>query len=86
MARPVLHFYDPAFVELYDRTTRLLQEVFRTRHDVVIMHGEGMLGFTLHRRDESQEGSFLHALGDDRRDLRLTLGKGAGLIRTDVGH
>jgi pyridoxamine---pyruvate transaminase len=44
MARPVLHFDDPVFVETYDRTTRLLQEVFRTRHDVVIMHGEAMLG------------------------------------------
>ena len=44
MARPVLHFDDPVFVEMYDRTTRMLQEVFRTGHDVVIMHGEAMLG------------------------------------------
>ncbi len=44
MSRPVLHFQDPAFVELYDRTCAMLREVFRTENDVVIMHGEAMLG------------------------------------------
>lgn len=44
MARPVMHFEDPAFVELYDETCTLLQRVFQTKHDVVIMHGEAMLG------------------------------------------
>ena len=44
MARPVVHFYDPVFVEIYDRTCQMLGEVFKTRHDVVVMHGEAMLG------------------------------------------
>lgn len=44
MARPVLHFYDPAFVELYDRTCRMLGETFKTKHDVVVMHAEAILG------------------------------------------
>lgn len=43
MTRPVLHFEDPAFVEVYDHTCRLLQELFQTTNDVVIMHGEAML-------------------------------------------
>ncbi len=44
MGRPVMHFQDPAFIDLYDRTCAMLREVFRTEHDVVIMHGEAMLG------------------------------------------
>jgi len=44
MSRPVLYHYDPAFLELYQRTTELLQKVYRTRHDVVILQGEAVLG------------------------------------------
>jgi pyridoxamine--pyruvate transaminase len=44
MARPVLYHYDPAFIELFARTTSLLQQVFRTEYDVVIMQGEAILG------------------------------------------
>ena len=43
-SRPVLYHYDPAFVALFDRTCRLLQQVFQTRYDVVIMQGEALLG------------------------------------------
>jgi pyridoxamine--pyruvate transaminase len=43
-SRPVLYHYDPAFIELYERTCRLLQQVFQTRYDVVIMQGEAILG------------------------------------------
>lgn len=43
-ARPVLYHYDPAFLDLFGRTTDLLRQVFRTRHDVVIMQGEAVLG------------------------------------------
>src|SRR5688500_6183509 len=43
-ARPILYHYDPAFIELFARTSGLLQEVFRTRYDVVIMQGEAILG------------------------------------------
>jgi pyridoxamine--pyruvate transaminase len=44
MQRPVLYHYDPAFIELFARTTSLLQQVFSTRHDVVIMQAEAILG------------------------------------------
>jgi pyridoxamine--pyruvate transaminase len=44
MARPVLYHYDPAFIELFARTSGLLQQVFRTKYDVVIMQGEAILG------------------------------------------
>jgi pyridoxamine--pyruvate transaminase len=44
MSQPVLYHYDPAFLELFDRTTKLLQEVFRTQYDVVILQGEAILG------------------------------------------
>src|SRR5215211_2966797 len=43
-ARPILYHYDPAFIELFARTSGLLQEVFRTKYDVVIMQGEAILG------------------------------------------
>src|SRR5918997_5050235 len=42
--RPILYHYDPAFIELFARTSGLLQEVFRTQYDVVIMQGEAILG------------------------------------------
>lgn len=44
MARPVMYHYDPAFKELFARTSGLLQQVFRTNYDVVIMQGEAILG------------------------------------------
>src|SRR3954454_11767427 len=44
MSRPVMYHYDPAFKELFARTSDLLQEVFRTEYDVVIMQGEAILG------------------------------------------
>lgn len=44
MARPVMYHYDPAFKELFTRTSGLLQQVFRTKYDVVIMQGEAILG------------------------------------------
>src|SRR5690242_8539269 len=43
-ARPVLYHYDPAFIELFARASRLLQQVYRTEYDVVIMQGEAILG------------------------------------------
>ena len=43
-ARPILYHYDPAFIELFAGTSGLLQQVFRTQYDVVIMQGEAILG------------------------------------------
>lgn len=43
-ARPVLYHYDPAFIELFAHTSDLLQQVFQTKYDVVIMQGEAILG------------------------------------------
>jgi pyridoxamine--pyruvate transaminase len=43
-SRPVLYHYDPAFIELFARTCDLLQQVYRTRYDVVMMQGEAILG------------------------------------------
>ena len=44
MSRPVLYHYDPAFIELFARTCNLLQRVYRTQYDVVIMQAEAILG------------------------------------------
>ncbi len=44
MTKPVMYHYDPAFKELFARTSDLLQQVFRTKYDVVIMQGEAILG------------------------------------------
>ncbi|MDH3675733.1 MAG: alanine--glyoxylate aminotransferase family protein [Anaerolineae bacterium] len=43
-ARPVLYHYDPAFIDFYDHTCSLLQQVYQTQYDVVIMQGEAILG------------------------------------------
>lgn len=43
-SRPVLYHYDPAFVDLFERTASLLQQVYQTQYDVVIMQGEAVLG------------------------------------------
>jgi pyridoxamine--pyruvate transaminase len=43
-ARPVLYHYDPAFIEHFAHTSGLLQQVFRTEYDVIIMQGEAILG------------------------------------------
>ena len=44
MARPILYHYDPAFIEIFERTSALLKRVYRTKYDVVIMQGEAVLG------------------------------------------
>lgn len=44
MARPMMYHYDPAFIEFFDHTCQLLQQVYRTRYDVVIMQSEAVLG------------------------------------------
>jgi len=43
-ARQVVNPYDPAFIALFARACDLLQQVFRTHNDVVIMQGETVLG------------------------------------------
>lgn len=43
-ARPVLYHYDPVFLDLFEQTCKLLQQVYRTRYDVVIMQAEAILG------------------------------------------
>ncbi|GAB4426937.1 MAG: alanine--glyoxylate aminotransferase family protein [Anaerolineae bacterium] len=44
MARPMMYHYDPAFIEFFDHTCQLLQQVYRTKYDVVIMQSEAVLG------------------------------------------
>lgn len=44
MQRPVLYHYDPAFIEIFEHTSKMAQDVFATRYDVVIMQAEAILG------------------------------------------
>jgi pyridoxamine--pyruvate transaminase len=44
MQRPVLYHYDPAFIDVFAHASDLLQQVFRTSYDVVIMQAEAILG------------------------------------------
>lgn len=44
MARQVMARTDPEFLALYRQTTEKLQRIMHTRRDVVIMHGEAILG------------------------------------------
>ncbi len=42
-SREVLYHYDPAFIELYGQVCDLVQQVFQTKYDVVLMQGEAIL-------------------------------------------
>jgi pyridoxamine--pyruvate transaminase len=44
LARPVIYHNDPAFKEIFARASELLQQVYRTKHDVVIFQGEAIAG------------------------------------------
>lgn len=44
MQRPVLYHYDPAFIEIFERTSSMAREVFATEYDVVILQAEAILG------------------------------------------
>jgi pyridoxamine--pyruvate transaminase len=43
-SRPVLDHYDPAFIEFFIHTTELLQKVFHTHYDVIILQTKAILG------------------------------------------
>jgi len=43
-ARPILYHNDPAFREIFARTCGMLQQVYRTTYDVVILQGEAIAG------------------------------------------
>lgn len=44
LGSPMIFDYDPVFLERFRETERLLAEVYRTSHDVVMMQGEAVLG------------------------------------------
>jgi pyridoxamine---pyruvate transaminase len=44
LGEPIIFDYDPLFLERFRETERLLAEVMRTTHDVVLMQGEAVLG------------------------------------------
>jgi pyridoxamine--pyruvate transaminase len=44
MQQPVVYHYDPIFIEAFQRTTDLMQKVFGTSHDVVILQAEAIAG------------------------------------------
>jgi pyridoxamine--pyruvate transaminase len=44
LGSPIVFDYDPVFLERFRHTESCLAEVFRTRHDVVLMQGEAVLG------------------------------------------
>ncbi len=44
LSSPQIYHYYPGFIEFYGETAEKVKRVFQTRHDVVIMQGEGVLG------------------------------------------
>jgi len=44
LSQPIFYHYDPQFAEVFDDTLAKLKAVFQTRHDVIIMQGEAVLG------------------------------------------
>lgn len=44
MAKPILYHYDPEFLALHRAVEEKLKTIFRTENEMVIMHGEAILG------------------------------------------
>lgn len=44
MQQPVVYHYDPVFIEHFARVTDMLQQVFQTSHDIVILQAEAIAG------------------------------------------
>jgi pyridoxamine--pyruvate transaminase len=44
LGAPIVYHYDPSFLEAFRRTERKVGRLYRTEHDVVLMHGEAALG------------------------------------------
>jgi pyridoxamine---pyruvate transaminase len=44
ISRQTLYHYDPLFLDLYRETTEKVKAVFQTKNDVIILHGEAILG------------------------------------------
>ncbi|MCL5256312.1 MAG: alanine--glyoxylate aminotransferase family protein [Chloroflexi bacterium] len=44
MARQTMYHYDPLFLELHNDTIDKLKKIFQTKNDLIIMHGEAVLG------------------------------------------
>lgn len=44
ISQQTLYHYDPLFLEIYHDTTEKLKAVFQTQNDIIIMHGEVVLG------------------------------------------
>ncbi|MDO4175876.1 MAG: alanine--glyoxylate aminotransferase family protein [Bacillota bacterium] len=44
ISKQTLYHYDPVFLEIYKDTTAKVQKLLRTENDVIMMHGEAVLG------------------------------------------
>jgi pyridoxamine--pyruvate transaminase len=44
MQQPVVYHYDPVFIEHFARTTEMMQQVFGTSYDVVLLQAEAIAG------------------------------------------
>lgn len=44
MQQPVVYHYDPVFIEMFERTCGMMQQVFGTNHDIVILQAEAIAG------------------------------------------
>ncbi len=44
LSKQTLYHYDPVFLKIYEDTTEKIKQLFRTNNDVIMMHGEAVLG------------------------------------------
>lgn len=44
ISKQTLYHYDPLFLEIYEDTTEKCKRIFQTQNDIIIMHGEAVLG------------------------------------------
>jgi pyridoxamine--pyruvate transaminase len=57
LGSPIIFDYDPAFLEHFRETERLLADVYRTTNDVVLMQGEAVLGLEAAARSLVEPGT-----------------------------
>lgn len=79
LGSPIVYHYDPAFLARFRATEQKLQQVLRTRNDILLMQGEAILGLEAAARGLVRPGAQVLNL------VQGVFGKGMGYWLKDFG-
>ena len=79
LGSPIVYHYDPAFLARFRATEQKLQQVFRTKNDILLMQGEAILGLEAAARGLVRPGTQVLNL------VQGVFGKGMGYWLKDFG-